>query len=325
MMNRLPLLHPAELEATIQAFSGTHPPQAILISGMAGIGRLAFAEALAASLLFTPAEALDRNADFQRLALAEDARSIGVDETRVVCSRLRMSPAHGGRRILLVENADVMSDSATNAMLKTLEEPPAGAVILIIAARPSLIPATIRSRCQTRVLQVPRREQALALLGERLEGRPETELSALLELAGGSPGQAIDLAAADAGTVYGELLEILGPVTGKASRVSRTRLQAFADRRGGKESWPVCRHLTSVLLHRAALHLSGIAQIESVPGETRLFEALKGKATSGSLCQAHDLAQRIANDTDGKFLDTIYATQRMILAVEHTVLGQQAR
>jgi DNA polymerase-3 subunit delta' len=66
-----------------------------------------------------------------------------------LCHDLSLRPMAGGRRIAVIEDADRMSNEGANALLKTLEEPPSYAVIILIAADASKILPTIRSRCQT--------------------------------------------------------------------------------------------------------------------------------------------------------------------------------
>jgi DNA polymerase-3 subunit delta' len=85
-----------------------------------------------------------------------------------------------------------MNIAAANALLKTLEEPPADTVLLLITDRPSFLPATIRSRCQALRLALPTKEEAQNWLAAQL-GNPE-EAAVLLALAGGAPLAAQDLA-----------------------------------------------------------------------------------------------------------------------------------
>lgn len=88
---------------------------------------------------------------------AESGKDILVDDIRAVIDFLSLS--HGGpARLVFIEPAEAMNANAANALLKTLEEPPAGAMLLLSAARPARLPATIRSRC--RVLRIPTPDHA---------------------------------------------------------------------------------------------------------------------------------------------------------------------
>lgn len=85
-------------------------------------------------------------------------KEILVDSIRSVIEFLSLS--HGGpSRVVSIEPAEAMNVNAANALLKTLEEPPGGAMILLAAAQPARLPATVRSRC--RLLRVPVPERAV--------------------------------------------------------------------------------------------------------------------------------------------------------------------
>lgn len=82
----------------------------------------------------------------------EPGKDIRVDDIRAVIDFLSLS--HGGpARLVFIDPAEAMNANAANALLKTLEEPPAGTMLLLSAARPARLPATIRSRC--RLLRIP--------------------------------------------------------------------------------------------------------------------------------------------------------------------------
>ena len=84
--------------------------------------------------------------------------AITVDEVRALQSFYHLTAADGGRRVAIVDAADELTPSAANALLKVLEEPPSGAVLLLVSHRPAALLPTIRSRC---------RELRLAPLGAR--------------------------------------------------------------------------------------------------------------------------------------------------------------
>jgi DNA polymerase-3 subunit delta' len=77
-----------------------------------------------------------------------DSRWLRICQIRRLERILSLSPYAGGRRIAIVDAADTMQTDAANAFLKTLEEPPAGAVIILLAEREERLPDTVLSRCQ---------------------------------------------------------------------------------------------------------------------------------------------------------------------------------
>ena len=76
-----------------------------------------------------------------------DSGSIKIDQVRDVIDRAGYRPFEGKRRVVIVDEADALVSSAQNALLKTLEEPPASSVFILLTPKPDLLLATVRSRC----------------------------------------------------------------------------------------------------------------------------------------------------------------------------------
>jgi DNA polymerase III subunit delta' len=111
---------------------------------------------------------------------------ITVDQVRALSERLGRTPQYGDALVALIEPADALNDSAANALLKTLEEPVPGRYLWLVSARPSRLPATIRSRCQRLELRMPPADEALAWLVA--QGHAQREARAALAAARGHPG-----------------------------------------------------------------------------------------------------------------------------------------
>jgi DNA polymerase III subunit delta' len=93
---------------------------------------------------------------------------IKIDQIREIEQQVLYRPLVGRRKICLINDADRMTLGAANALLKTLEEPPAHSVFLLVTCRPAALPATIRSRCQgVRFAPPPAREVEAALIARR--------------------------------------------------------------------------------------------------------------------------------------------------------------
>ena len=87
---------------------------------------------------------------------------------RDLCDQFALKPARGSRKVAILDDADDLNDEAANAFLKTLEEPPPGAVLILIGTSPELQLETIVSRCQVvRFDPLPDAEIAALLLGKR--------------------------------------------------------------------------------------------------------------------------------------------------------------
>ena len=120
---------------------------------------------------------------------------IVVDDVRRVSDFLRLTPAEGGWRVVVLDSAEDMNRNAANGLLKLLEEPPARALLLLTCAAPGRLLPTIRSRCR-RLRLLPLDESAMGQgLAWALPSLPETERLRLAGHAEGSLGRAIALAA----------------------------------------------------------------------------------------------------------------------------------
>lgn len=110
--------------------------------------------------------------DLVRLAPEEDGKAIGVDAVRALIERLSLTAGAQGK-IALIDPADSMTLPAANSLLKTLEEPPGGSIMVLVSCRPSRLPATVRSRCQKVAFGLPPRETALDWLRDQAVDDPE--------------------------------------------------------------------------------------------------------------------------------------------------------
>ena len=164
--------HSAARERLETAVEGGRLPHALLLQGPAGVGKERFAAALAAALLCTGRGArleachvcaecaltgAGSHPDLHWLRRPEDRKTISVDQVRELAERLSMTSMRRGRRLAIVSPAHAMTINAQNALLKTLEEPASGTLLLLVSSRPSAILPTLRSRCQRVELAASRR------------------------------------------------------------------------------------------------------------------------------------------------------------------------
>lgn len=161
---------------------------AYLFSGAAGLGKMQTAKAFARAILAPfPGE---HHPDL--LVLERQEVMVRIAEVRRLWEWLSYKPYLGQRRVAIVPEAHMMTLEAGNALLKTLEEPPEGAVIILVADQDTLLP-TIVSRCQE-IRFVPLTPEAVAriLIEQGFELERAKLAAALSE---GSPGRGISLAA----------------------------------------------------------------------------------------------------------------------------------
>lgn len=119
-------------------------------------------------------------------------------------------PLIGERKICLIDNADRMTIGAANALLKTLEEPPAHSLFLVISSRPAALPATIRSRCQALRFTTPARTQVEAALILKRE-IPPSDARFLAIISEGRLGEALTADVKDTRARQQELVDLVRP------------------------------------------------------------------------------------------------------------------
>ena len=116
---------------------------------------------------------------------------IRIEQVRELADFLNLRSHRGRLRIALVHPAEDMNENAANALLKGLEEPPAGAVFILVSHRPARLPPTIRSRCVALAVPLPPKDLALKWLAAQNAEDAERWLA----YAGGAPLKALDYAA----------------------------------------------------------------------------------------------------------------------------------
>ena len=154
----------------------------------AWVARLSLATEGGAALPVHPVE-IPEHPDLRWLSPPEDKQAIGIDQIRGLVADLSLTSHSGAGKVAVVEPANAMTDSAANSLLKTLEEPPGDALLVLIADRVGRLPATIFSRCQRIEVLPPAEAEALEWL-DRLH--PGSAWADALRASGGAPIAAIE-------------------------------------------------------------------------------------------------------------------------------------
>ena len=130
--------HKRELEQIQRALAGEKIPHAYLFGGIEGIGKHRVALSLA--------KALDCKSDLH--CIEPEGTTIKIEVIRELKNVIYLHPLEGISKVVIIDNADALTDAAANALLKILEEPPSQTYFILITARPLKLLATILSRCQ---------------------------------------------------------------------------------------------------------------------------------------------------------------------------------
>jgi DNA polymerase-3 subunit delta' len=205
--------HEAVTSALERAVASGHPAHAWLFAGVAGLGKRTAALQYAAALNCEAAAnkpcgvckacrdtLAGRHPDVELVGprgLCDepehkdhaDSRYLRICQIRRLSRLLSIASYSGGRRVAIVDDADSMFVEAANAFLKTLEEPPEGSVIVLLAERPERLPETVLSRCQRIDFRPVDRDTLRAALIER--GSDATTADAITAAASGRPGWAL--------------------------------------------------------------------------------------------------------------------------------------
>jgi len=126
------------------------------------------------------------------ILLEPEGEVIKIDQVRDMQRRLRYRPLEGGHRACIIDSADGLNDAASNALLKTLEEPPDETHLLLITSRPHQLLPTILSRCQW-VRFKPLSIAHIVQILQKSHSLEEEKANFYASLAGGSAGQALAL------------------------------------------------------------------------------------------------------------------------------------
>lgn len=291
--------HDEQTAAFLDAARSGRMHHAWLLAGPQGIGKAGFAQAAARWLLASaagpavPHNRLDVSGDhpiaslldagshpdfkvLQRLPKAgseELARSITVDQVRGLQPLFATTPSLSPRRVVLIDAIDDLERGAANALLKNLEEPPAGTVFLLVSHAPGRLLPTIRSRCRT-LRFAPLADDVLRVALRRAAPEVEDrELDALTQVANGAPGNALRFAGLDIAGLDAAIEKLA--LHGDTSNALRTALGRMLGLKGAQERY--------------------VAFLERAPSRIAA-EARRGRANMGETIalwrQARDIADR---------------------------------
>ena len=236
-------------------------PHALLLHGPEGVGKLQLAERFAQLLLcesagprtascgkcdgcrwfvaghhpdvrFIEPETLARrpagdDGETSEKSKAKPSAEIKIDQVRGLADFVNLASHRGGKRIVIVHPAEAMNTPAANALLKSLEEPPASAMFLLVSHRAARLLPTVRSRCVPIAVPLPGADQARAWL----EKQGVKDAGRRLAFAGGAPLRALQDANGGRGERADQMLQALA--SGNLDRLQgardREELELLAD------------------------------------------------------------------------------------------------
>ena len=280
-------------------------PHALLLSGHSGLGKSIFAERVAAALVCldpdSEGNACDHcsachtrkagsHPDIKRIEPEEPGKPIRIDVIREATARSVLAAEADGYKVFILNPADKLTHGAANALLKTLEEPTRGTLLMLVTSRPTNLPATIRSRCQQIRFHVPDGETSKNWLMDQENGAGTLRA---LDLAGGAPL----LAQAMAGDGSADLsIDMRNDLRQLA--VGQTNPVDLAAK------WQ--NYDLELVLKYLAQWTTDLIRLKILQNPPLLFDTVERAGL-------HELAQQIESKRLFRFLDNIVTTQRQSL------------
>ena len=240
---------------------------------------------------------------------------IPVNEIRKIGGLLRLTPAEGGWRVVVIDAADEMNRHAANALLKVLEEPPRQALLFLVSHNPARLLPTIRSRCR-RLNLTPLPPATVSTLLMRY--RPDlflAEAEPLAVLADGSVGRAIELAESGGLDLFRKLIGVLGTLP----KLDISLAHALGDAAQKGESF---RTVADLMIWWLARMVSVEARddwahtIEIIPGEHAIADKLKAAAGLDQWVEVWEKVVRLFERADAVHLDKKRTVLNALLTIE---------
>ncbi len=214
---------------------------------------------------------------------------IKIEQIRELEQALVYRPLIGRRKVCLIDDADALTIGAANALLKTLEEPTAQSLFILVTGKPAALPATIRSRCQLIRFVAPARTQVEAALILR-RNLPPDEARLLAMLTEGRLGLALGLDLQAVREQQQEFAALAGPATLRSVAKLLTAAESLAKAGRAQEAleW-LTRWIRDLLLVRVGADRDSILHLERLAELTSLARQVE----AGALLDVLDLIQRL--------------------------------
>ncbi len=209
---------------------------------------------------------------------------IKIEQIRELGQHIIYRPLVGQWKVCLIDEADRLTLGAANALLKTLEEPPAYSLFILITSRPSALPATVRSRCQGIRFAAPARTQVEAALITKKEIPPE-DARYLAVITQSRIGHALTLDANATRALQDEFNTLVSPQTLRSVSTLLTVAEALHKSDRGQEAleW-IAQWVRDLILVRVGADPDSLLNLDRLPA---LQEAARG-AHLDALLELHE-------------------------------------
>jgi DNA polymerase III subunit delta' len=275
---------------------------AYLFSGLDAIGKktlaLAFAQALNCENAAVHDGACGSCSSFRKMMhgnhpdmhiLETQAQFIRIDAIRGIQDQMTFKPLEGRRRIFIIDDADKMREEAANALLKTLEEPSADNIIILVTARPYWLAQTILSRCRHVRFNPLTAETVARFLTEKKQMDPSRALL-LASLSGGSIGQALELDSEDMIAFRAQLSRLLAAAS-QGDPLGLLLLASFLgqDKKEIKQGLKILNtYFRDALVYKETANVKMIINADDLPS----IASMAGRLQGGQILQNIALVEK---------------------------------
>jgi DNA polymerase-3 subunit delta' len=200
---------------------------------------------------------------------------IPVDMVREAAAKLRSTSAVSERRVLIVDGAEKLNRNAANALLKPLEEPPPGAVLILISHRPGQVAATLRSRCAKLPMAGLSETTLVQLIAHYAPDLPDDRRASIIAVAKGSIGRALELAGGEWVRVYENVLTTIA--ADKPDALAIDDLALSLAKWSAKDGFPAVLDLLQTVFGRVIAHATDRGGPPLFAGEAELGARLAAR------------------------------------------------
>ncbi|MDR1365921.1 MAG: AAA family ATPase [Holosporales bacterium] len=227
---------------------------------------------------------------------------ISADQVRKAMLRIYNRPAVSEFNILLIDNAEKLNRNSANMLLKTLEEPPGHAVIILVCNSSNTLPKTIASRCRKVAFSALSQVEVCTILKRLIPGISDEEIADLTTVSNGSVGDAMKLcdlgeAAYSGLEAYKSVLKLLGqkaPLDHFLSELFAQDINAI---------WPFVRIILPRVFLLPCSWLIGLEQSSIIDVEHVWLKHISQSASMQAVVKSYAKAMSIINDTEALDLD----------------------
>ena len=238
---------------------------------------------------------------------------IPVDAVRGATAKLHTTSAVSERRVLIVDGAEKLNRNAANALLKPLEEPPPGAVLILVSHRPGQVAATLRSRCAKLPMQGLDEGALSELLTRYAPDLAADARTPIVGMAKGSIGRALELASGEWLKTYKKLLETLAADPPDA--LALDDLASALGKWSAKEGFPAVMDLIQAVFGRVVAHVTDRGSASLFVDEAEHLGRLAARQPLDRWGALWEKTGRLSAAVDGVNLDHAQALAQILSAM----------